>query len=539
MRISDADLQAWTAITQAHRAARAGDRFRPLCHFLPPSGWMNDPVGLIHWHGEYHLFYGHNPCRPATGLSFWGHASSRDLSHWRDLPIALTPGEAGPDLHLYDKPTQERTPDYTYLPALPVAPEKVDYEGVWSGCCVDDRGTPTIVYTARPGLPEWQCLATSPDGLRSWRKEECNPVLADPPDALRGRLNGFRDPYVWREDDGWAMAIGSGTDQGPMILLYRSPDLRRWTCIGPLFEGEASRYGVMWECPNLFVLGGKHVLIVSGGKYPVGRYFVGRFDGARLHAETEGLLDWSPNFYAPQTFADAAGRRLLFGWSLEGRTQQSIEAAGWGGVMTLPRLITLGPDNLLCFTPAPEVESLRGSEYSLSAASLAAGDTPLPVGGDGLEIVAELEPSAGDCGVTVLASPDGAEQTRIRYSPAPDPSPYPTPRTPPDGGHITVDRARASLSPDATNFAQITNYGYWPDPARVTAPLKLAPGEPLKLRIFIDRSIVEIFANDRVCLTSRVYTARPDSLGMGLFAESPSRLISLRAWSLRPVWPSA
>jgi sucrose-6-phosphate hydrolase SacC (GH32 family) len=89
MQMSDADLQAWAAITQAHRAARAGDRFRPLCHFLPPSGWMNDPVGLI---------------------------------HWRDLPIALTPGEAGPDLRIYDKPARERTPDYSYLPALPVAP---------------------------------------------------------------------------------------------------------------------------------------------------------------------------------------------------------------------------------------------------------------------------------------------------------------------------------------------------------------------------------------------------------------------------------
>ncbi len=499
----------FSSIALAQRQARAGDPFRPLTHFVAPAAWLNDPNGLTFWQGEYHLFYQHNPYRPADGRKFWGHAASQDLLHWRDLPVALTPGAMHSTLSIYEPGQVERQADFTRIPRA-VPPDEVDSEGAWSGCAVDDQGVPILVYTARPGLPEWVCLATSRDGMLTWQKETANPVLAAPPAGLQ--TSGFRDPYVWREGEDWKMVVGSGTEKGAMVLLYNSPDLRAWNYMGPLLEGEASRNGVMWECPNFFPLDGKHVLIVSEMNRLIVRYFVGRYDGQRLRVESEGQVDWGKDFYAPQTFADPKGRRILFGWSWEGRSEAAQLAAGWAGVLTLPRTLSLGPDGLLCSAPAPEVEKLRGTEFRLDAQGLQVGETRLPLQGNCLEIQAEFEPGAGACGLKVLVSPDGAEETLIGY------------RSMPDGGRVYVDRMHASLSPDTARDVY-------------EGPLALAHGEPLKLHVYIDRSILEVYANERACLTTRVYPYSRASTGVILFAESPARLLSLKAWPQEPVWP--
>jgi beta-fructofuranosidase len=450
---------------------------------------MNDPNGLIQWKGRVHLFYQHNPNGPFWGTIHWGHAVSGDLVHWTDLPIALSPTPGGPD-----------------------------EGGCWSGCAVDDDGIPTLIYTGVH--PERPCLATSADGLLTWEKYAGNPVIAAPPEDLD--VVGFRDNSVWREGDTWYQVIGSGIHGlGGAALLYRSPDLVHWEYLNPILVGDEDQAGpiwtgTMWECPDFFSLGDRHVLVVSAHErrplYTV--YFVGTYADHRFPPKVLGKLDFGDTlFYAPQTFLDDKGRRIMFGWINEGRSDEAQRAAGWAGVMSLPRVLSLRPDGLLGAEPVPEVEVLRGEHYRLTGIVLAPASSGAleDVRGACLEIVAEFEPGdAKQVGVKVRCSPDGEEQTCIVYDRL--------------ARRLVLNRERSSLSPEV-------------DRGVYEGPLDLADGERLRLHVFLDRSVVEICANGRACLTSRIYPSLPDSLGVHLFAHGGSaNLASLDVWEMGSIW---
>jgi beta-fructofuranosidase len=453
------------------------DIHRPQYHFLPPANWMNDPNGLIQWKGAYHLFYQHNPHGAFWGSMHWGHAVSHDLVHWTHLPIALAPTPDGPDK-----------------------------DGCFSGCAVNDHGVPTFVYTGVN--PQVQCIATSADDLLTWQKYAGNPVIAAPPTGMLP--NDWRDPFVWQEGETWYAVIGSGVpDVGGAILLYRSEDLRHWEYMHPLCVGEQSRTGHMWECPNFFPLGDKHVLIIS--PVPLGKalYFVGTYKDHRFSPETEGVVDWGGHYYAPQTMLDDQGRRLILGWVWEGRSNEAQRNSGWAGVQSLPRILALRPDGLLGAEPASELQILRGKQQHWTNLDL----TPdiRDVGrGDCLEISAEVELNAASkLSLIVRRSPDGTEQTPIAYDRATQ--------------SLSLDRAQSSLDP------QVKRDGH-------TCPLQLALGETLKLHVYLDRSVVEIYANGQVCLTSRIYPSRTDSLGVSLCAQGPVCCKTLDIWEMHSIW---
>lgn len=463
------------------------DPQRPIYHFTAPQGWLNDPNGLGQWGDEYHLFYQHNPHGAFHADMHWGHAVSDDLVRWRHLPIALAPTPGGPD-----------------------------EDGCWSGVLVDDGGVPTLVYSGNRAGEQRTCLATSADGLRTWTKLPENPVIPEPPPGLD--LVAYRDHAVWREGEHWYQVMGAGLrGVGGTALLYRSADLRRWEYLHPLCVGDAGRTepiwtGTMWECPDFFPLGDRHVLTIAAwdeGRlcYPVamsGRYAEGRF-----HPEREHKLDYGDRYYyAPQSFRDRAGRRISFGWANEGRSEAAHRAAGWAGVMSLPRELRLLPDGTVAPRPIPALEGLRREHTRAAPRPLAAGELAvLEVTGDALEIGVELRPGrGGPVGLAVRRSPDGAEETRIVFDAA--------------SGQLTLERERSSL--DET--LERTNH---------VAPLALAAGEPLRLRVFLDRSIIEVFANDRLSITSRIYPTRPDSLGVAAFAVgAPGELLALDAWRM-------
>jgi len=306
------------------------DHHRPIFHYQPPANWMNDPNGLIQWRGQYHLFYQHNPREAVWGDIHWGHAVSEDLLHWRDLPLALAP-----------------------------TPNSPDERGVWSGCVVDQDGVATAIYTGVRGDDHAQqtvCIATSTDdALIHWEKSSHNPVLHQPPSEFAGC--GFRDPFVWREKDIWFMVIGAGQPDGPeAVLLYRSHDLLTWEYLAPLLVNEGAQNDYVYECPTFFPLEDRWVLLVSVMPEARVEYFIGFRWKNHFVPEQHGILAESP-FYAAATFADQWGRRLLFGWLKEARTEMQRRTAGYAGALSAPMELRLLEGESLAMTPASEILS--------------------------------------------------------------------------------------------------------------------------------------------------------------------------------------
>jgi beta-fructofuranosidase len=466
-------------------AERAGQSpHRPAYHFAPPSGWMNDPNGLIRWRGRYHAFYQHYPFAPRGGPMHWGHAVSDDLLHWRHLPVALAPSEP------YDRAPGDGAC------------------GCFSGSAVDDDGTLTLVYTGHRHDREpnqVQCIATGTDGL-TFSKYEGNPVIAEPPpEAAR---NDFRDPKVWRHDGLWYMVVGTGKDGRGRVVLYRSDDLREWEYLGVAAESDGTQ-GHMWECPDLFPLGDRHALVCSpvGADRPKAICLVGEMDyrAGRFTPEREADADLGPSFYAPQTFMDDDGRRIMFGWMSSWGEEAPTTEYGWAGALTLPRVVTLGPDGCPRFTPAPELRALRGQEASRRDLLLRPGAVQVldEAAGQCLELALEIERPAEDARfvVELRRSADGARAVAI-----------------------IVDSAKGMLT-IASDGAQSRHS---------SAPL---PGPVRRLQVFLDRSSVELFVDDgRAVMTSTVYPD-PADRGVALRAEGdPVRVKSLQVWPIASAW---
>jgi len=468
----------------AMRERTAGST-RPDYHLTPPANWLNDPNGLIRWNGRYHVFYQYNPAGPFHNTIHWGHAVSDDLVTWEDEPVALSPSPDGPDR-----------------------------DGCWSGCAVDDDGTPTILYTGGNGRTQLPCLATAADdGLCRWEKYPDNPVIP----AVPGEIDipetehweaEFRDHSVWRAEGTWHQLVGSGVvDAGGAALLYTSEDLREWTYEGPLFVGDGST-GAVWECPELLDLGEKQLLHVSN--YEDVLYFVGELHDGEFELDRRGTLDHG-DFYAPQSMDDG-DRYLTWGWLPEARDVSAQWEAGWSGALSLPRVITY-EDGRVRQRPAEEVTALRERELPVpESMELAPGEwRTLETAGNALEL--DLEVRLADASafeLSVFEAPDGGECTPIRYT---------------LDGTLSVDRSPASCDRRATADVQSM-----PVPPH---------DDPLSLRVFLDGSVVELYANGRHCLTSRVYPTRADSTGVSLVAEDGRATVSsLSAWTLGSAFPT-
>jgi len=453
----------------------ASDPLRPQFHLMPSHNWMNDPNGPIYFGGRYHMFHQYNPHGATWGNMHWAHATSADMIHWQHGPIALAPTPGGPDS-----------------------------DGVFSGSAVLDNGKPTVIYTAvappssagdatlRDGVHTWretQCLAVAQDDeLRIWKKLS-EPVIATPPAGLE--VTGFRDPALWREGEHWMLVLGSGVHgKGGIILLYTSTDLRHWTYLHPLIEGSPSSSasanpvdtGEMWECPDFFPLGNKHVLLISTmGKV---RWKVGTYANQRFTPEKEGVVDWGL-YYAAKTMLDADGRRILWGWIPEARPDADLISAGWAGAMSLPRVLSLSSQNELQTEAAPFVGKLRadhaGSVDGVRIRNLAAEiDVRLHSTTDDFNLL--LHSDAGDFVSIACSKQSGSRELRVN---------------------------------------------------RVAAPLPAPTGSPVHLHVFLDGSVLEVFANETVALTARVYQIPSGPLRVKL--EGNVKLTSLDAWQMNPI----
>lgn len=310
--------------------------YLPKFHFRPAANWMNDPNGLCQVNGWYHMFYQYNPHGSKWGDMHWGHARSRDLVRWEELPIAMAPREDWGEIHCFS-----------------------------GGCCKDKKGKPHFFYTSiGPEKIGRDCR----DGAQQWMAEpvddDLTRLVQSRAHAITDEIHGgmhvreWRDPCVIRHQGQYLMTLGGCLDGRGCVLLYTSQDMKNWTYRHVLAQSNLAD-DKPWECPNFFGLDGKFVLFYS----PCGPVMaqVGTLDDAlHFHCEHEEVLDpggWA-GYYAPQAFRDEAGRTILFGWMPEcdgGRDK------GWSGMMSLPRELHI-EDGRLVARPAEEVNSLGSWE---------------------------------------------------------------------------------------------------------------------------------------------------------------------------------
>ena len=485
---TDEDLQRF----RESRERLAADLYRPLYHFSPPENVMNDPNGLCHWQGRYHLFYQFVP--EGRDRVQWGHTVSEDLVRWRDLLPALYPDKEGS----------------CYSGQTLVEPDRVIaiYHGTDSGNSIATASDPLLL---------------------NWTKHPDNPVIPIVPVDENGSPYRVFDPCIWKEQDGYYALSGVyedgvfGLDCRNVDHLFRSKDLAEWEHLGPLIaDGFHTEPGEDGAVPNFWPIGnGKHMLLFFSHKR-AGQYYVGDYDRTahRLIPDYHGRMNYGPisvgSLHAPSATIDHKGRFLAFFNVKEGKVRE-----GWDDVMTVPRCFSLDTDNSLRIEPAAEVESLRFDERRVEPIDVPAnGEVVLEdIRGKAMEIEAVIDPGAArEVGLCVLRSPEGTERTRISLF---------------HGGDmrlglsaLQIDVSAASLRSDV--FARTPEVG----------PLRHEDGEPLCLRVFVDRSIVEVFANGRQCLTLRAYPEREDSNGVSVFARGgAARLLSLSAWQMRSVWP--
>jgi beta-fructofuranosidase len=463
--------------------------YRLNYHIMAPANWINDPNGLIQFNGEYHIFYQHHPFGVEWGPMHWGHVKSSDLVYWEYQPIALAPSEP------------------------------YDDGGCFSGSAIEHNGLMYLYYTGvvyvggvnrqnRHNRKEVQCMATSQDGI-AFVKHSANPILPNPP---TDGSKDFRDPKVWKHSDRWYMIVGSTKDLVGKVVLYESSDLVEWNYKGVVAESDGTQ-GYMWECPDLFPLGNKHVLIVS----PMGMerrktiYFIGEmnYETGLFFAESTGEMDHGFDFYAAQTMEDQQGRRIMVGWMDCWDVAMPSQQGGWAGALTIPRLLTLDSKGKLKIKPVKELDLLRREHRQFNELLISPDSTELLKGvqGDSLEIVADFDLmacEASEFGIKLRVSEDGKEETLIFY-----------------------DRLKKQVVFDRTKSDNTENSGI------SAAPVEIREGETLKLHIFLDRSSVEVFINQgHSVISNRIYSSQ-DSQGVELFAKDGAvKLRSLEVWNL-------
>lgn len=471
------------------------EKFRPQIHFTPPSNWMNDPNGLVYLDGEYHLFYQHYPDSNVWGPMHWGHAVSKDLVYWEQLPIALYPDANG---------------------LIFSGSAVVDYKNT-SG--FGKEGTPAMVAIFTQHSMEGekggsntfqtQGIAYSLDKGRTWTMYDRNPVLPNP-----GKRD-FRDPKVFWYEAGakWIMTLAVGDH----IEWYSSPDLKQWK-----FESEfglgVGAHGGVWECPDLFQLPipgttiFKWVLLVSinpgapnGGSGT--QYFIGNFDGTHFTPDSKATLwlDYGKDNYAGVTWNDipmADGRRLFIGWMSNWQYANIVPTTAWRSATTLPRELRLQTTNVglrLASVPIVELDRLRTDTIQTT---FAAPPEALPSGP--LELNLDFIGTLDQPFELTFGTKTG-EAIHI-------------------GGN--KDTLYVQRNVGATNFSP--DFG-----GRHFAVRSL---NTTTWRIYLDAASIEVFADDNTAVLTEIFFLDEPITNLKLTKAGNIKHISMTAHPLRSIW---
>lgn len=462
----------------------------PRFHVTGEVGWINDPNGFSLYRGEYHLFFQYNPYSTHWDTMHWGHVKTRDFIRWERLPCALAPDES------YDK------------------------DGCFSGSAIELRdGRHLLIYTGVRKTDDGdeyqtQCLAFG-DGI-NYEKYENNPVISDELLPEGGSHVHFRDPKIWESDGKFCVVTGNLTCDGSgAVLLFESDDAVHWSRVSTVAASE-NRFGRMWECPDLFKLDGKDVLLVSpqemrgdGMEFIYGNTtlcLIGELgDDGVLKRETEHTIDYGLDFYAPQTVPTPDGRRVIIAWmqywnSVEIRP---VETLPFFGQMTLPRELNVR-DGRLIQNPVRELENYRKDRVSYTDIS-ADGRMTLPdIRGRSLDLTVAVRPDGTDLYKSFIVNVAEGEGyvTSIRYRP--------------DKGTVLVNRSRSGWPENVMNHREFA--------------VRDRQGE-ITIRFILDRYSMELFVNGGEQAAS--FAIFPPEEADGISFESKGKaLINIEQYTL-------
>lgn len=532
--VDSMDLSQAARSTRLFREKLLADPYRPGYHFTLPDdiGMPGDPNGAFFANGRYHLMYLYN----RSGREYWqkccfcwGHISSSDLIHWRHHPDAIVPG--GGDGGCFS-----------------------------GGAFVDEDGTAYLSYWALPANDD----SARGSGIGIYRSSDRNyehwekialiagtafGILEVADETGLPRYLGNADPSnIWKKDGFYYLQAGNKPvlDEygrtgpaaakygGDWVDLFRSGDLVNWQYAGRFYDRkDDDRWTDVTEddmCPSFLPLpasaaggpaSGKHLqLFISHNKGC--QYYIGEYDqpNDRFLPQTHGRMTWADNtFFAPEALVDGQGRQIMWAWLLDNPEPDGLSSAavltadGWSGVYGLPRSLWLADDCTLGIAPVKELEQLRINGKSFPAVVIDDGSQLELAGinGESCEILLDIKPgTARKIGLKVRTSPDEAEVTLLY-----------------------VDRTAGQLVFDSTRS------GIHGRRIKEAAPFQLEPAENmLQLHIFIDQSVVEIFANNRQAITRRVYPGRPDSSRVILFTEDGAATFdNIQTWEMMPANP--
>lgn len=542
-------------------------RFRPSFHLIAPKNWMNDPCGPCYDEntGLYHLLYQYNPEGASWGNMSWLHATSIDMVHWTHV---------------------SKTPSFT-----PQVPH--DCKGVFSGAMVPhgplgEANMLTAFYTAVSYLPihwtkpyHWGCeklaIATSTDGGQTWNRDESSVLLQSPPVEHQEDIASWRDPFIsaWPEMDDqlglprgkylYGLIAGGLRNKTPTAFLYRIEkyDLTKWTFISTIADvglnhtlGKASgEMGRNWEVCNFFTLpqiekDAQYLLMNVEG---VGEDFKSRHPmwaqssmtkskdekGITMHPFKSGILDHGSLYAATTFYHQPTSRRILWGWITEDDLAESrYDQQGWSGCISLPReIITLSFENVdpvmlqhpliaptfdfnqanqssttgvkistLGVKAAEEIAALRkGSQYHYITKPSKA---KLPIKSRNFELSFDVIVKKEDikAGIHICHDADGKHGVKIVYS----------------NETIQVIRQDTTSDPDVQTKTITVPF----------VPLRFIDGtfESLRFHLFLDNSVLELFVNDRVCITTRIYWQHQEALQTSLL-PTESTFQNVQIWS--------
>ena len=502
--ISDNTPENAPILTYDPQTRYADNILRPHFHGCPDGKWTNETHGLTYYNGRWHLFYQCNPGVSGIINQKWGHMSSENLYDWREEPIALYPSES------YDK------------------------KGCWSGCLFENAafndGKPTILYTGVDyGHAAISMASPADDNLDTWTKYSGNPIISGMPSGFSG---DFRDCYFFEHNGEKYIIVGCSKNGIGCATLHKYVD-GSWTNNGDVFfQGtSASTCGTMWEMPNITPMGnGKWLFITT----PLGMgtgvkciYWIGTIgsDGKFTPQQTDpqdlemtgsskqgyGLL--SPTIYQKDDktillgiVPDKVGGDFNYRW-------------GWAHNYSLPREISLSSDGTtLVQKPYSGLEDMRENDNAYSGTNVAVNNSSVALGnvsGRQVEVEAEFKISS----VSQNSAQTGFHLLKGGNS------------------YANVYYSNNSVSVDLSNLTRVCNDDGIYTNSTYTGGFyneRMRPGSTVKLHIFLDGSIIDVFVNDKYAFSTRVYPTESDGIGIEVFSTAKTTFTSLKGWNLDP-----